>query len=215
MEPCGPGVVRDTNLGAQARELVQRAPLRRAHVRCGDDPERAASLAQVRRERVANADIARPFHERAEQIDAIRRVELGDDLGADAVLARSIDQERRLRERDAGARGLGRLDESVAREAGEEQVRCHEVGRDAVLGERRGDQLEDAVGEIDLRERALLLGDDTERALEDAVHVAREDDVSLRGIDREPLDLGAVPALERAEARLERMADEALVEATD
>jgi hypothetical protein len=93
------GLVADPDLRAvAAHQLVDGALLGRLHVGRGDDAERDAAVAQ-RRQLVGQHADAVPADERAQQVDAVGRPQLGPQLGAERRLLGRVGEQGGHRQR--------------------------------------------------------------------------------------------------------------------
>lgn len=159
MQPGAPALVRDADVGAHLDERLDRGRVARAEVRGGEDAHAPRPAREERAEiRTEHGDPA-PLHERDEQVDAIRRRELERDLLADAQVARAVDEQVALAQRELGPRDVDRAEADVGEVAQREEQLCRFaerfVGGDAGLGGERGEELQHLVDERDLEAEAI------------------------------------------------------------
>jgi len=115
-------VVRDADVGAESRELVERALLRAAGVRRREDAQRLA-VGAVPAQRVDERAHAAPADEGDHGVDRVGRAHLGAQLVHEAWLARSVGEDGRVEQR--GQRPFDRVRSRVgaAPEEGVEHLR--------------------------------------------------------------------------------------------
>ena len=115
----------DTRTSAPSSlKRIKRPPLGRAGVRRREHAQLAAALA-VAAQRIEQRRDAAPADERHHEVDAIGRMEFGEELVADPRFARSVREQRRVEQRDERLRHRSRAvrpESGPARHAGRRLV---------------------------------------------------------------------------------------------
>ena len=213
MQARAPDVVGDAHLAADPRQLVQRTRLGRSRVD-GRQEAHGTPGGDVPAQPLQQRADAAEAHERHHDVDPVGRVDLGRDLATHVRLAGRVGQQRGVeqrRERLADA-----LRATVRQHPGD-GVQHARIGRDGVPGAlarpaRAFDLVDDAVRERQAPLDAHGLGQRLDRPRQAAREVQREPVAGLLAPQRP--SLGAQRAVEPGDARLERLCDERLVQAT-
>ena len=99
MQARGRRVVRDSHLGPESAQRIERRALGRARVRRRQDAQVAPRIGMAP-ERLEKRAHARAANERHHHVDAVRGRDLGDELATDARLAGGIREKRGVQQRD-------------------------------------------------------------------------------------------------------------------
>ena len=183
VKACGALVVGDADLGAEVAQAVERARLGGACVHGRQHAELPSGFA-VTPERIEQGPDAGAANERHDDVDAIGRVDLGLDLSADARLAGSVREQRRIEKRNE------RLGNGLRACVGQEPADAaqHRAWLERPLGGDPGrsggplDESDDLARERDGDANALLVRNRPERALDRAAQMQRDAIRSLRAM---------------------------------